>query len=206
MMYVSVYPVVITMRNSNVYEERSLGIYDDDPELKQREAEQGGTSFPLNPAISNGSKPPALRRRQTAAQVGKQALKRSATMAFNGVAAVLVIVVIETSHFLADPVNHSVFNVLFECTSAYANVGLSLGLPTSSTSFAGGWRAGSKVLLCLVMVRGRHRGLPVAIDRAVRLPGDGLAKEEQEDSMIRRSKTMHRLVSRDGTRFSSSVC
>lgn len=30
MMYISVYPVVITMRNSNVYEERSLGIYADD--------------------------------------------------------------------------------------------------------------------------------------------------------------------------------
>lgn len=31
MMYISVYPVVITRRNSNVYEERSLGIYADDP-------------------------------------------------------------------------------------------------------------------------------------------------------------------------------
>src|SRR3954467_7055087 len=31
MMYISVYPVVITMRHSNVYEERSLGIYADDP-------------------------------------------------------------------------------------------------------------------------------------------------------------------------------
>ncbi|KAL2045367.1 hypothetical protein ABVK25_012168 [Lepraria finkii] len=30
MMYISVYPVVITMRSSNVYEERSLGIYVDD--------------------------------------------------------------------------------------------------------------------------------------------------------------------------------
>lgn len=29
-MYISVYPVVITMRHSNVYEERSLGIYADD--------------------------------------------------------------------------------------------------------------------------------------------------------------------------------
>lgn len=30
MMYISVYPVVITMRHSNVYEERSLGIYSGD--------------------------------------------------------------------------------------------------------------------------------------------------------------------------------
>jgi Trk-type K+ transport system membrane component len=31
MMYISAFPVAITIRNSNVYEERSLGIYSDDP-------------------------------------------------------------------------------------------------------------------------------------------------------------------------------
>jgi hypothetical protein len=30
MMYISVFPVVITMRNSNAYEERSLEIYSED--------------------------------------------------------------------------------------------------------------------------------------------------------------------------------
>jgi Trk-type K+ transport system membrane component len=40
MMYISVYPVVITMRNSNVYEERSLGIYADDPSAEQREKDR----------------------------------------------------------------------------------------------------------------------------------------------------------------------
>ena len=35
MMYISAYPVLITMRNSNVYEERSLGIYADDPHAKK---------------------------------------------------------------------------------------------------------------------------------------------------------------------------
>jgi Trk-type K+ transport system membrane component len=33
-MYISVYPVVITMRHSNVYEERSLGIYADDMDTR----------------------------------------------------------------------------------------------------------------------------------------------------------------------------
>ena len=28
------------------------------------------------------------------------------------------------------------------------------------------------MILCAVMLRGRHRGLPVALDRAVRLPDD----------------------------------
>ena len=40
-------------------------------------------------------------------------------------------------------------------------------------------------------------GLPVAIDRAVRLPGEKLIQEEEEDSRIRRSRAMSRSVSRD---------
>lgn len=44
MMYISVYPVTVTMRNSNVYEERSLGIYADDPVvLPSNRQEDGGT-------------------------------------------------------------------------------------------------------------------------------------------------------------------
>jgi Cation transport protein len=37
-------------------------------------------------------------------------------------------------------------------------------------SFSGAFRPLSKLIVCLVMLRGRHRGLPVAIDRAVVLP------------------------------------
>jgi hypothetical protein len=38
------------------------------------------------------------------------------------------------------------------------------------------------------MLRGRHRGLPVAIDKAVLLPRDTLHKLEEEDAQIRREK------------------
>lgn len=224
MMYISVYPVVITMRNSNVYEERSLGIYDDgDPALKEQEQQ-------ANP-FASGQEPDKkqmLRRRQTAAVIGKQ-LKRATTfqgvgvprrqnqeetsrISFIGqqirgqlahdlwwlVLAILAIVIIETDHFLKDPVTYSVFNILFEATSAYACVGLSIGLPNDSFSFSGGLHKGSKIVMCFVMLRGRHRGLPVAIDRAVRLPGDKLRKDEEEDTKIRRTKTMARMMSRDG--------
>ena len=34
MMFIAIYPVIITMRNSNVYEERSLGIYEDKPSAR----------------------------------------------------------------------------------------------------------------------------------------------------------------------------
>lgn len=58
---------------------------------------------------------------------------------------------------------------MFEVSSSYGTVGLSLGAP-SGTSLSGGLRTLSKLVLCAVMVRGRHRGLPLAIDRAVMLP------------------------------------
>lgn len=40
-------------------------------------------------------------------------------------------------------------------------------------------------MLCAVMLRGRHRGLPVAIDKAVLLPDETLAWAEEEDAQKR---------------------
>jgi len=105
------------------------------------------------------------------------------------VLAILVISTIETGHFLADPVAFSVFNVIFEVVSAYGCVGISVGAPNQAYSFSGAWHTWSKLVLCLVMLRGRHRGLAVALDRAVRLPGDNLHRDEDEDHRIRQSLT-----------------
>jgi Trk-type K+ transport system membrane component len=216
MMYVSVYPVVITMRHSNVYEERSLGIYSDDPATTEQLTE----SLLGSPQPSTTSR--SKQRRQT---LLGQALRKAAT--FQGVGAshpthnpgeesrvsfvsqqirgqlahdlwwlvlaIFIITTIETSHFIQDPVTFSVLNIVFEVVSAYGCVGISVGLPTQAYSFCGAWQTGSKLVLCLVMLRGRHRGLPVALDRAVRLPGEHLHKDEEEDHRIR--QTMSRRVS-----------
>lgn len=101
--------------------------------------------------------------------------------------ALFLITIIETSHSLLDPAAYSVFNFLFEIVSGYTNIGLSMGLPGESFSFCGGWYTGSKVILVLMMIRGRHRGLPVALDHAVKLPGWDQRKMQQEDAEIRRS-------------------
>ena len=201
MMYISVYPVVITMRNSNVYEERSLGIYADDPQARKLEAELAHQNMPEGAGNNNlGSR---LKRRLT---------NQSETMESRGyfvrqqlrsqlshdlwwiVLAVLFICIIETSSFERDPISYSVFNVLFEVVSGYGCVGISVGLPNEAYSFSGGWHVVSKLILCAVMIRGRHRGLPVAIDRAVLLPGEHLVAAEEEDAQIRseRSRTIDR--------------
>ncbi|KAG8871165.1 low affinity potassium transporter [Tulasnella sp. 331] len=58
------------------------------------------------------------------------------------------------------------FSVLFELVSAYATVGLSLGIPNENYSLSGTFGSLAKVIVCFVMLRGRHRDLPYAIDRA----------------------------------------
>ena len=196
MMYISVYPVVITMRHSNVYEERSLGIYADDVE----EAE----SRPKSPGLVGRALRGTLTQFQGVGAAPTDAAAAESRISFLShqvrgqlthdlwllVLAVFAISVIETRHFLEDPVTFSIFNILFEVVSAYGTVGISTGLPHAAYSFSGGLYTGSKLVLCLVMLRGRHRGLPVALDRAVRLPGDDLIRDEEEDYRIRRSMSM----------------
>lgn len=230
MMYVSVYPVSITMRHSNVYEERSLGIYEDDPQMLE---EENGNNLPTNnlPTIAEEPEKTPLRRRVTAAvhKTAHKTVKRSMTFHGVGVRAppkgpddnsrisfigqqirgqlahdmwwlilpVIIIMIIETDNFLDKPLEYSVFNILFEVVSAYGCVGLSMGVVNNSYSLAGGMHTGSKLILCMVIIRGRHRGLPVALDKAVRLPGEKLHKEEEEDFRIRRTKTMDRIASRE---------
>jgi Trk-type K+ transport system membrane component len=246
MMYISVYPVVITMRHSNVYEERSLGIYSDtassdsssesDVEAPGQDLRLRSTLSEVLPAESGHIPPvsprPLARRLSTIPAAGLGRAIRHTFTYWHGVGvpppprkhsqnagagesrisfisqqihgqlahdiwwlvvAVLVITTIETGHFNRDPVTYSVFNVIFEVVSAYGCVGISVGLPNQAYSFSGGWHATSKLVLCLVMLRGRHRGLPVALDRAVRLPGEQLHRDEDEDYRIRRSITSRRM-------------
>ncbi|EFE35975.1 uncharacterized protein ARB_04909 [Trichophyton benhamiae CBS 112371] len=46
------------------------------------------------------------------------------------------------------------------------NVGLSLGHPTINAGLSGKFTTVSKLVMCAMMVRGRHRGLPYELDRA----------------------------------------
>jgi hypothetical protein len=64
-------------------------------------------------------------------------------------------------------------------------------------SFSGAFRPLSKLIMCVVMLRGRHRGLPVAIDRAVMLPAEfrkddqELTPEDEDASGVPRTRTRH---------------
>lgn len=72
----------------------------------------------------------------------------------------------------------NIFAIIFELSSAYSNNGLSTGNGVGPTSLSGVFRPVSKVIMCIVMLRGRHRGLPNAIDRSILLPDDLLDLED----------------------------
>lgn len=191
MMYISVYPVVITMRNSNVYEERSLGIYADDPQAKEAQEEQESPNDSIFDRIKRTlSSKPGSGTESNSQFVRQQLRGQLAHDLWWIVLAVLFITITETANFERDPISYSVFNVVFEVVSGYGCVGISVGLPNQAYSFCGGWHKFSKLILCAVMLRGRHRGLPVAIDRAVLLPGEHLAAAEEEDAQIRLDRTV----------------
>jgi Trk-type K+ transport system membrane component len=68
------------------------------------------------------------------------------------------------------PSGFSLFRILFELVSAYGTVGLSLGILGSSLSLSAQFNTISKLFVILLMLLGRHRGLPFSIDRAIRIP------------------------------------
>lgn len=80
--------------------------------------------------------------------------------------AVICITVAEEDHYRLQPLNYSTFNIIFEVVSAYSCVGVSIGYPGKTYSFCGEWHTFSKLVLAGIALRGRHRGLPLAIDDA----------------------------------------
>lgn len=202
MMYVSAFPVLVTIRNTNVYEERSLGIYAHDnlADDQRHHASLASifdhvmTLFSISDRASTGAHEAAPLKDDNTSRgyfVRQQLRSQLSHDIWWICLAVLFITIAEAPHFANDPVTYSTFNIIFEVVSAYGCVGISVGLPNQNYSFSGGWFTISKLILVMVMLRGRHRGLPVAIDKAVMLPDESLAWAEEEDAALRleRSKT-----------------
>jgi hypothetical protein len=148
------------MRRTNVYEEKSLGVYggaDEDEEGKEHS--YVGTHL----------------RRQ---------LSFDLWYVFLGF---FVIAIVEGSRLEnTNDYAFTLFSVLFEIVSAYGTVGLSLGYPGINASFCAEFKNLSKLIIVAMQIRGRHRGLPYALDRAILLPSESLHKKEDADALLRR--------------------
>lgn len=83
--------------------------------------------------------------------------------------AVICITVAEGDHYRSQPLDYSTFNIIFEVVSACSCIGVSIGYPGKTYSFCGEWHTFSKLVLAGVALRGKHRGVPLAIDNGLLL-------------------------------------
>lgn len=173
MMYISVFPIAISVRRTNVYEEKSLGIY-------QEAAEDDETKH------SSFSYVGAHLRRQ---------LSFDLWFIFIGF---FILSISEGSRLQNS--DFTMFAVLFEIVSAYGTVGMSLGYSTVNASLSSQFSVVGKLVVIAMQIRGRHRGLPYGLDRAVLLPNETRFRNDAEMSggstMPRRNSVMS--VATDG--------
>ncbi|KAI1153068.1 cation transport protein-domain-containing protein [Nemania diffusa] len=158
MMYISVFPVAISIRQTNVYEEKSLGVYEsvnDTDDDEQPSISYLGTHL----------------RRQ---------LSFDLWYVFLGY---FILTITEGPRLMSGEI--SMFAALFEIVSAYGTVGLSLGYPNTNASLSAQFSVLGKLVIIAMMIRGRHRGLPYGLDRAVLLPSENLNRKEVEDAELR---------------------
>ncbi|KAL4916719.1 cation transport protein-domain-containing protein [Aspergillus aurantiobrunneus] len=140
MMYVAIFPIAISVRASNIYEEGALGVYPFVGEMNEKDS-----------------------RSYVLTHVRNQ-LTFDLWYIFLGI---FCICIAESDRItdINDPVVCS------------GNVGLRLGHLTGSTSLSGQFSTFSKLVVCAMMIRGRHRGLPYQLDRAILLPSDQLDQD-----------------------------
>ncbi|ORX45719.1 TrkH-domain-containing protein [Hesseltinella vesiculosa] len=198
-MYISVYPVAISMRNSNVYQERALGIYrggdgDDDEEVNTKGLPNSGPTLLLKlkrhptmtSMVTTGRK---VFRKPDFFVV--QQVQRQLSNDISWLIVCLFVIIVAEAGRIMDPSPITVWTIIYECVSAFGNIGASTGYPNTSVSQAGEFRVISKFVLIVLMYKGRHRGLPASIDRAVMLPSDQLESKEAEEQLFKRRMSYH---------------
>ncbi|KAK5654186.1 hypothetical protein OQA88_7617 [Cercophora sp. LCS_1] len=162
MMYISVFPIAISVRRTNVYEERSLGIYG------------GGDDIDEQAHGSDRSYVGAHLRRQLSYDLWYIAI------------GLFILAITEGSRLMAN--DFTMFAVLFEIISAYGTVGMSLGYSTVNASLCSQFSIVGKLVIIAMMIRGRHRGLPYGLDRAIMLPSETLIARETADADARMAR------------------
>lgn len=159
MMYISIFPIAISVRRTNVYEEQSLGIYGSHTDEAEDESEPSYVGAHL--------------RRQ---------LSFDLWYIFLGF---FIVTIAEGPRLTSGDPGFTMFTCLFEIVSAYGTVGMSLGYPTINASFSAEFGVIAKLVIIAMQIRGRHRGLPYELDRAILLPSEHLQKKEIEEDQLR---------------------
>ncbi|KAI8457987.1 cation transporter [Phakopsora pachyrhizi] len=221
MMYIAIFPIAISIRSTNVYEERSLGlkgsglsdekkrtlnrglkeksrnsIRDDEGEddervdvtvegLRRRRRVRGDhddVDVDEDNSVSDRDESSSLSSTEAEAEALENGTRSYLSYHIKKqllfdvwwlILAVWIICITESGKILSRSRENeifSIFSIMFEVVSAYGTIGLSFGLNDSAASLCSRFTVLSKLILIAVMLRGKHRGLPIAIDRAVLLP------------------------------------
>ncbi|KAI0481473.1 cation transport protein-domain-containing protein [Xylaria cf. heliscus] len=178
MMYISVFPVAISIRKTNVYEEKSLGVYENVHDFD--DDEQTSISY-----------------------VGTHLRRQLSFDLWYVFLGYFILTITEGSRLMSG--EFSMFAVLFELVSAYGTVGLSLGYPNTNTSLVAQFSVVGKLVIVAMMIRGRHRGLPYGLDRAVLLPSENLNRKEAADAELRLQRRQSAASVPPGDRRPSSM-
>ena len=153
MMYISVFPIAISIRRTNVYEEKSLGVYNEKPEEEDDDAHVSAVSY-----------------------VGTH-LRRQLSFDLWYVFLGFFVLAISEGPKLQRG-EFDLFQVLFEIVSAYGTVGMSFGWSGGNESLCSQFTTVGKLVIVAMEIRGRHRGLPYGLDRAVLLPSESRFDQE----------------------------
>lgn len=168
MMYISILPIAISVRRTNVYEEQALGIYENHNK-QDLENESGAEPSYVSDHLRN---------------------QLSFDLPYITLGLFLICLIEGGGKITLDDSRFTIFAILFEVISAYGTVGLSLGYPTVNTSFSSMLKPLSKLVIVAMQIRGRHRGLPYDLDRAVLLPSEKRQREEAEASAQRMQRRL----------------
>ncbi|KAI7856670.1 cation transport protein-domain-containing protein [Circinella umbellata] len=184
-MYVSVYPVGISIRNSNEYQERELGIYSASTRTGRHYEEINISKLTRYPSMASVvSRTKKLISMRPSFYVMTQ-LQRMVTYEILWVALGIFCICIIEAQAIMTPTPITTLTVMYEAVSAFGNVGSSTGYPGVNTSQCGNYRTLSKLVIIVLMYRGRHRGLPSTIDHAVLLPSEKLDEKEISEHKLR---------------------
>ncbi|KAL0473828.1 cation transport domain-containing protein [Neurospora intermedia] len=173
MMYISVLPIAMSIRRTNVYEEKSLGIYNN----PEGEEESASPSSDLS-------------------YIGSH-LRRQLSFDLWFIALFFFMLAISEGTRIMDG-ETDMFALMFEVISAYGTVGMSLGFSTGNASLSAIFSTTGKVFIIMTLIRGRHRGLPYGLDRAIVLPKELNSSSPEDDGVERqRSHTSAMSTGRD---------
>lgn len=226
MIYVAIYPVAMSIRKSNVYEEQDLGRRHGFKALPPRLQRTGTIGSGWTASRMSSSAPNStLKLRKPFSAEGEDSDDRSIQSGASGHRSVENVEQEEHELDSVDPQDevddspstltdhirrqlsvdvwsfvlglllisiseggsitrgkYSLFEVLYEVLSAHCCVGLTMGLTGTNLSTSAGFSNVGKLILMAVMIRGRHRGMPYEIDRAVMLNTKDLIKHDEDQA------------------------